>query len=111
MLSKKRSRPIVFNTHQYRWSVAEDGEFATIAVQRSTIDGQKLEVIVRAISWQVDTGVAAFRPITPALVSQIMAKAMDCGWEPGQRHPPLELSLNESDELLVRRGLPNNSGH
>ncbi len=108
MLSKKKSRPIVFNGHPYRWSVVEDGVYVILVVQRSNIDGQKLEVIIRAIELQENSDASVFRPITPALVSNLMTGAMNCGWQPNDRHPPLELSLDENDELEVRRGLANN---
>jgi len=110
VLSKKNSRPIVFDEHPYRWSVAEDGEYAILAVQRSNINGQKLEVIIRAVEWDAGSGAAASRPITPALVSKIMSEAINCGWEPDQRHPPLELSLHQNNKLEVRWGLANKSG-
>ncbi len=107
MLSRKNSRPILFNDQPYRWSVAHDGEYTSLAVQHSSNDGQKLEIIIRSIEWQQDTGDGNIRPITPALVSSLMAGAIDCGWEPASRHPPLELSLDDDDQLVVRRGVPN----
>ncbi len=89
MLSKKRSRPISLDGHQFRWSLAEDDEFVVLAVQRADTNGQRLEAIIRSkADWgsiwdhHLENPQYRARPVTPSLVSKIMAHALQLEWQP-----------------------------
>ena len=108
MLSKKGSRGITHEGQPYRWSVAPDGVYATIVVQHAEENGQRLEVNLRTHLGSGE-GQESFtpeiRPITPALVADLIGRAKALGWQPEQAAPPAELSLSEEDALTVRRGI------
>jgi hypothetical protein len=110
MLSKKRSRSIVVECEEYRWSIADAGVYGTLAIQHAEANGQRLEVIVQLID-EGPTGSGAdaqpglIRSVTPVLVERIIRDGLTLGWLPKRRFPPLEATLNALDKLEVRRGL------
>jgi hypothetical protein len=109
MLSKKRSRSIVVGCEEYRWSVAEDGVYGTLAIQHAEAHGQRLEVIVQLIDeGRAESGADAqpglIRSVTPVLVERIIRDGLTIGWLPKRKTPPLEATLNAVGKLEVRRG-------
>ncbi len=110
MLSKKKSRPITVGNEKYRWAIAPDGQWVTLVVQDHQINGQKLEIVIQVHFSQInpDTGETIALPmriVKPALVAELIEKALQFGWQPKAAHPPLELTLQSNDELKLRRGL------
>jgi hypothetical protein len=115
MLSKKRSRPIVVDQQEYRWSIADDGQYVTLAIQLLEANGQRLEAAVETdlrrywletpMNARTNTQPSKWRPVTPSLVAKIIKNGLALGWTPGRKLPPLEVSLNAGDELELRRGL------
>lgn len=110
MLSKKRSRSIVVGGEEYRWSIADDGIYGTLAIQHADANGQRLEVIVQFIDdgcaeSGVSTRSGLIRAVTPVRIEKIIRDGLTIGWLPQRRFPPLEVTLNALDRLEVRRGL------
>jgi ABC-type molybdate transport system ATPase subunit len=108
MLSKKSSRAVTVTDQKYRWSIAPDGQWVTLVVQDEQSNGQKLEIIIKT---DVSSNKRAptdesMRPVKPALVADLIGKGLQIGWQPKTAHPPLELTLNDNDDLEIRRGLP-----
>lgn len=108
MLSKKNSRPITAMDQPFRWSVSPDAQYATLVVQHAEVDGQRLEINFLAYIGQ-PIGDEPFTPeirmIAPSLVANLIARAAKLGWQPTTKAAPLEMSLSETDELTLRRGL------
>ena len=110
MLSKKHSRPIVVERRKYRWSIAGDGLYVTLAVQLPESNGQRLEVIIDRdvgryrLEKSADAHSLLLRPVTPSLVAMIVKNGLAIGWMPESKSSPLEATLNARDELEVRRG-------
>lgn len=99
MLPKKNSRAIEVGDESYRWAVSGDSGFNVLVVQHAAANGQRVEVIA---STPDEGGPAS---ITPALVAQAVREAMQIGWKPKDRASPLVLTLNQKQQLEIRRGL------
>ncbi len=99
MLSRKKSRVIVFEGQKYRWSVSGDSGYSVLVVQHTETDGQRLEIITSLVEGPT------VNAITPSFVVQTIKDALKTGWTPLQKAPPLELSLNAVGRLEIRRGL------
>ncbi|MCP4106441.1 MAG: hypothetical protein GY749_13065 [Desulfobacteraceae bacterium] len=110
MLSKKRSRKINIDNEIYRWSIAPDGQWVTLVVQDENSNGQRLEIIIDTDINRMwiefpNTDNLNLRVIKPALVAELIRKAIKIGWKPKYSGSPLELTLDDKDELIIRRGL------
>ncbi len=111
-ISKRKSRKIVVDGHNYRWSPSQDSGYMVLVVQDYSGNGKKLEVVIsddRNIviengSYSIEVGDSKKLIITPKLVENIIRDSIKIGWNPHVAGPPVELFLNE-ESLEVRRGL------
>lgn len=99
MLSKKNSRIIDVEGQKYRWSVSGDSGFNVLVVQHAETNGQRLEILMPLTEESTNS------PITPASVAQATKDALEIGWTPLKKAPPLELSLNADGLRDIRLGL------
>ena len=113
-LSNRKSRKIVVDEKEYRWSPSQDSGYMILVVQHSSGNGKKLEVIIsedRNIviengSYSIEVGFSDKLIITPKLVQSVIRDALAMGWKAKGNGSPVELSLNEVEgKLEVRRGL------
>jgi hypothetical protein len=113
-LSIRKSRKIVVNDVEYRWSSSQDSGYMVLVAQHSSGNGRKLEVIIsddRNIviengNYSIEIGDTDKLIITPRLVQAVIRDALDLGWKPTENGPPVELAFNEnSGKLDIRRGL------
>ncbi len=110
-LSKKKSRKIVVDGEEYRWSPSQDSGYMVLVAQGSNGKGKKLEVIISddknivvEDGYTIEVGSSDKLMITPSLVEKVIADALVKGWNPSTKGPPVELSLING-QLEVRRGL------
>ena len=111
-LSKRKSRTIVVDENEYRWSPSQDSGYMVLVVQSISGEGRKLEVIISDDkniiiengSYTIENGDTNKLLITPKLVQRIIRDALRIGWNPTEMDPPVELSLNKGS-LEIRRGL------
>ena len=79
-LQRKGTRKIVVNDRTYRWRVSSaDGQLLAIVVEGAQGQGQRM------VSQWYDCGTA----ISPALVRDVVLRALENGWNPDQRGPEL----------------------
>lgn len=111
-ISKRKSRKIVVDGHDYRWSPSQDSGYMVLVVQNFSGTGKKLEVLIsddRNIviengSYSIEVGDSKKLIITPKLVETVIRDSIKIGWNPYIAGPPAQLSLND-DTLEIRRGL------
>jgi len=111
-LSKRKSRKIVVNDEEYRWSPSQDSGFMVLVVQIESGKGKKLEivisddknVVVENGNYSIENGDVDKLLITPSLVQKLITDALSMGWNPKELGSPVELSLI-GNVLEVRRGL------
>ena len=111
-ISKRKSRKITVEGHDYRWSPSQDSGYMVLVVQDYSGEGKKLEIIVSDDkniviengSYSIEHGDSNKLIITPKLVAALIRDAIKLGWDPGLSGPPAELSLIEG-KLEIRRGL------
>jgi len=111
-LSKRKSRTIVVDENEFRWSPSQDSGYMVLVVQSISGEGRKLEVIISDDkniiiengSYSIENGETNKLKITPKLVQQVIRDALKIGWIPTEMGPPVELSLING-ALEIRRGL------
>lgn len=111
-LSKKKSRKIVVDGLEYRWSPSQDSGFMILVVQHISGKGKKVEVIISDDkniiiengSYSIEFGDTNKLIITPRLVETIVKDSIKLGWNPIEKGPPVQLTLNDK-KLIIRRGL------
>ena len=111
-LSKRKSRKIVVDNKEYKWSPSQDSGYMILVVQDISGKGKKLEVIISDDkniliengSYSIEIGSINKLIITPSLVQKIIQDALKIGWQPKNIGSPVELTYN-SGELNIRRGL------
>lgn len=111
-LSKRKSRKIVVDEKEYRWSPSQDSGYMVLIVQNISGEGRKLEVVISDEknitiengSYTIKNGDTNKLFITPKLVQQLIRDAVQIGWNPIDMGPPVELSLIDG-ALEIRRGL------
>lgn len=111
-LSRKKSRKIIIDETEFRWSPSQDSGFMVLVVQLSAGVGRRLEVvisddknvIVENGGYSIEVGDTDKLIITPVLVEQIIRDAKSIGWIPESVGPPVELSLIDN-KIKIRRGL------
>lgn len=111
-LSKRKSRKISVDGEDYRWSPSRDSGYMVLVVQHISGKGKKLEVIisddenivVENGTYSIEIGDQNKLIITPKLVEILIRDSIYLGWNPSEKGPPAELSLNEGT-LSIRRGI------
>ena len=109
-LSNRKSRKIIVDDEEYRWSPSQDSGYMILVVQNASGQGKRLEVVVsddKNIVIENDNYIIEIGGklmITPKLVQKVIRDALLLGWKPKDLGAPVELSLN-GGALEVRRGL------
>lgn len=112
-LSKRKSRKIIVDDQEFRWSPSQDSGYMVLVAQHISGKGKKLEVIisddkniiVENGSYSIEVGSSSMLIITPKLVEQVIKDALEMGWNPLKNGPPVASSLNDNHQLQIRNGL------
>src|SRR5882672_10039402 len=113
-MRKKGSRPITVNGVRYRFHVASDrdGLALSICVQQVEPAGQRLLSGFQKPHDMIQVGPGHWwgRPVphavTPAVVRELILAALERGWEPSRRGPPLFLPGYEAVAELPKPDEP-----
>ena len=92
-LSRKKSRKISIDGHDYRWVFSPDSGYFNVIVQIADGAGARLEA--QSSSDWVNYGDAQ---ISPGIVEKLIRLAIEDGWEPTERGVPF--SVRSFDKRL-----------
>ncbi len=109
-LSKRKSRKIIVDGEEFRWSPSQDSGFMVLVAQHHT-NGKKIEVVVSNDpnvviengSYSIEVGTSKLL-ITPKLVESVIRDSIKIGWNPYENGSPVQMTLRD-DRLEVLRGL------
>lgn len=107
-LSKRKSRKIVVDDLEYRWSPSQDSGYMVLTVQHVSGRGMKIEtfisdgknIVIENGSYSIEVGSVDKLIITPGLVRKVIQDARLMGWNPLENGKPLMLRLNENEMKL-----------
>lgn len=101
MLARQGSRLITLESAVFRWAVAPDDGFIDIIAELAGVPGCRLEVQADYEDRPDDMrlpGEPPHRIVMPALMSQILKLALESGWRPDDKGPPLRFRLSSDQD-------------
>lgn len=110
-LSKRKSRKIVVDNDEYRWSPSQDSGYMVLTVQHASGRGRKIEVAitdhrhvtVRDGRYLLEVADGHKLAITPSLVQKVIQDALELGWSPTEEGRPMSLYLDASTMSIRER--------
>jgi len=108
-LSKRKSRKINVDGHDYLWSPSKDSGYVILLVQDSSGKGAKLEIvisndkniIIENGSYSIEVGDANKTIITPKLVEKMIKDSINMGWKPLVRASSIKFFYDKGN-LVIR---------
>ncbi|MDP9866571.1 MULTISPECIES: hypothetical protein [Streptosporangium] len=112
-MPRKGSRPITVDGTAFRWRIGHRPTYSqgngwtplTVAVERAEAPGRVLVVSLpcaRPDNWDGERTIA----VRPVLVAGCIRRALEQGWDPGQRGPAFALAVTENELAVLLGGPP-----